>query len=124
MSCLGLYHVPSSLICFVYFMLCSIVSLKCFIFHLSFIFSFILHPSCIIFYPYSYILFFPSFLFIHLSIHDKKGGEYTKVYIEVFCHFYMTHVHILRWRNSTSCTFIEGESHMGDAYIKGRRHFL
>ena len=44
-----------------------------FLFRLSFIFSFILHPLCIIFYPCSYILFFSSFLLIHLSIRDKKG---------------------------------------------------
>ena len=124
-SCLGLYHVSSSLACCVYFMLCSIVSLKCFIFLLSFIFSFILHPSCIIFYPYSYpFFFFSSFLLIHLSIHNKKGREYTKVYTKMFRHFYMTHVHILKGRNSTSCTFIGGESHRGDAYTKGEKTFF
>ena len=123
-SCLGLYHVSSSLACCVYFMLCSIVSLKCFIFLLSFIFSFILHPSCIIFYPYSYPFFFPFFLLIHLSIHNKKGREYTKVYTKMFRHFYMTHVHILKGRNSTSCTFIGGESHRGDAYTKGEKTFF
>ena len=31
----------------------------------------------------------------------------------------MTHVHIHRGRNSTSCTFLGGESHRGDAYTKG-----
>ena len=31
-----------------------------FVFGLSFIFSFILHPSCIIFYPCLYLLFFPG----------------------------------------------------------------
>ena len=73
MSCLGLYHVLSSLACLVYFILCSIVSSRCFILCLSFIFSFILHLPCIICYPCSYLLFFPSLLLIHLSIRDKKG---------------------------------------------------
>ena len=54
-------------------MLCSIFYKDVFVFRLSFIFSFILHPSWIIFYPYSYILFFSFFLLIHLSIRDKKG---------------------------------------------------
>ena len=54
-------------------MLCSIFYKDVFVLHLSFIFSFILHPSWIIFYPYSYILFFPFFPLIHLSIRDKKG---------------------------------------------------
>ena len=116
MSCLGLYHIPSSLAYHVYFILCSIF-LDVFGFRLSFIFLFILHPSCIIFYPCSYLLFFPFFLLIHLSIHDKKE-EYTGEYTGVFRHFYMTHVHILRERNSTSCTFVGGKGHKGDAYIK------
>ena len=30
----------------------------------------------------------------------------------------MTHVHILWGRNSTSCTFVRGESHRRDAYTK------
>ena len=36
----------------------------------------------------------------------------------MFCHFYMTHVHILKGKYSTSCTFVEGESHKGDAHTK------
>ena len=36
----------------------------------------------------------------------------------------MTHVHTLRGSNSTSCTFIEGESHRGDAYTKGEKTFF
>ena len=80
-----------------------------------------LHPSCIIFYPCSYLLFFPFFLLIHLSIHDKKGGEYTREYTDVYRHFYMIHMHNLKGRNSTSCTFVGGESHRGDAYTKGQK---
>ena len=36
----------------------------------------------------------------------------------------MTHVHILRRRNSTSCTFVGGEIHRGDAYLKGEKIFF
>ena len=36
----------------------------------------------------------------------------------------MTHVHILRGSNSTSCTFVGGESHRGDAYTKGEKKFF
>ena len=36
----------------------------------------------------------------------------------MFRHFYMTHVHILRGRNSTSCIFVGGESLRQDAYTK------
>ena len=121
MSCLGLHHVPSSLACHVYFMLCSIVSLRCFIFCLSFIFSFILHPSCIItLLISSFISLLPLDSFVYSW---QKGGEYTWEYTEeytgLYRHFYMTHVHTLResrGSNSTSCTFVGGESHRGDAY--------
>ena len=47
----------------------------------------------------------------------QKGGEYTGVYR----YFYMTYVHILRGRNSTSCSFIRRESHWGNAYTKGEK---
>ena len=117
LSCLGLYHVPSSLACHVYSMLCSILMF------LSFVWVSFSHSSCTHHassFILIHILFFPSFLLIHLSIHNKKGREYT----EVFRHFYMTHVHILKGRNSTSCTFIGGESHKGDAYTKGEKTFF
>ena len=91
-----------------------------FVFCLSFIFSFILHPSCIIFYPCSYLIFFPFFFLIHLSIHDKKGESIPMC----FRHFYMTHVHILRGRNSTLCTFVGGESHRIDVYTKGEKTYF
>ena len=47
----------------------------------------------------------------------KKGSVY-------FRHFYMTHVHTLRGSNSTSCTFVGGENHRGDAYTKGEKTFF
>ena len=49
-----------------------------------------------------------------------KRGEYTGLYR----YFYMTHVHTLRGRNCTSCTFVGGESHRGDAYTKGEKAFF
>ena len=42
----------------------------------------------------------------------------------MYRHFYMTHVHILRGRNSISCTFIRQESHRGDAYSKEEKTFF
>ena len=36
----------------------------------------------------------------------------------------MARVHILRGRNYTSCTFIGGEIHRGDAYIKREKKFF
>ena len=93
-----------------------------FVFQLSFIFSFILHPSCILsLFISSFLSVLPLDSFIYLW---KKGGEYTEEYTGVFRHFYMTHVHILRGKISTSFTFIGGESHRGDAYTKGRRYFF
>ena len=92
-------------------------------FYLSFELHFLIHLAPIMHHLLSLFIsfFFPFFLLIHLSIHNKKGREYTKVYTKMFRHFYMTHVHILKGRNSTSCTFIGGESHRGDAYTKGEK---
>ena len=39
----------------------------------------------------------------------------------MYHHFYMTHVHILKGRNSTLCTFVGGESHKEDACTKGEK---
>ena len=112
---LSLYHVPSSLIyhvtlCFVAFFF------YVFVLCLSFIFSFILHPSCIIFYPCHIFSFPPSSWFICLFVTKRRS-----VY---FCHFYITLVHILRGRNSISRTFVGGESHRGDAYTKKEKTFF
>ena len=79
--------------------------LRCFILCLSFIFSFILHPSCILsLFISSFLSLLPLDSFVYSW---QKGGEYTGVYTKVFHHFYMTHVHILRRRNSISCTFVD-----------------
>ena len=54
----------------------------------------------------------------------QKRGEYTREYTSEYRHFYMHHVHILRGRNSTSCTFVGGESHRGDVHTKGEKTFF
>ena len=114
MLCLGLCHVPSSLTCHVYFMLCSILKI-----FLSFVWVLFSHSSCTLHVSSStlvYIFFFFSLLPFDSFVYSwQKGREYTRLYR----HFYMTHVRILRKRNSTSCTFVGGESHRGDAYTKG-----
>ena len=116
MSWLGLYFVSSSLACYIYFILCSIFDV--FVFRLSFIFSFILHPSCII--PLL-ISSFLSLVSLYSFVYSwQKGGEYT----EVYRHFHTTHVHILRKRNFNLCIFVGGESHRGDAYTKGEKTFF
>ena len=107
------------------FISCSIIlSMLC---SLCFVaYFFILHPSCIIFHPCSYLIFFPSFLLSYLSIRDKKGESIPES-IQVtglYRPFYMTHVHTLRGSNSTSCTFVGGENHRGDAYTKGEKTFF
>ena len=101
--------------------ICSIIlSMSCllyaFVLCLNFIFSFILHPSCII--PLlisSFLSLLPLDWFVYSW---QKGGEFTEKFTGVFRHVYMTHVHILRGRNSTSCTFIGRES------CRGRKHFF
>ena len=101
-------------------MLCSIF-FNVFVLCLSFIFSFILHPSCII--PLlisSFLSLIPLDCFVYSW---QKWGEYTGEYIGLYCNFYMTHVHTLRGSNSTSCTFVGGESYRGNAYTKGEKTF-
>jgi len=109
--------VTSSLVCHVYFMLCNI-----FLLFLSFIWVSFSHSSCIPHAP-SLPLFISSFLcFLPLDSFVypwQKREENTEEYIDVYRHFYMTHVHILRGRNSTLCTFVGVESH--DAYTKGEK---
>ena len=116
-SCLGIYHVSSSLTCHIYFMLCSIL-----FFCLSFELYFLIHYAPLM--HHILPLFISSFLsllpldsFFYLW---QKEGEYTGV----FHYFYMTHVHTLRGKNSTSCIFVGGESHRGDAYTKGEKTFF
>ena len=65
-----------------------------FVFRLSFIFSFILHPSCI-----AHIFFsFPPSSWLMCTVLGRG--------------------------NSTSCAFVGGENHRRDAYTKGEKTFL
>ena len=108
LSCLSLYLVPSSLACHVYFMFCSILFLRC----LPFIWALFFHSSCTphAFLPLFISFFFPSFLFIHLSICDKKGesilesiSESIVISLWLLCIFSVEKfyfVHICRRRNS------------------------
>ena len=51
---------------------------------------------------------------LNLNFEEKnKIYHYIREYTGVYRHFYMTHVHILRGRNSTSCTFVGEEIHRG-----------
>ena len=93
-------------------MFCSIF-LRCFC--LSFELHFLIHLAPLMhhlspLFISSFLSLFPLDSFVYLW---QKGGEY-----------FMTHVHILRGRNSTSCTFVGGEIHRGDAYIKGEKTFF
>ena len=121
MSWLGLYFVLSSLACYVYFILYSIFWCFC----VSFEFHFLIHLAPLMHNTLAHIFFFFSLLSLDLFVYSwQKGREYAREYIGVYRHFYMTHVHILRGRNSTSCTFVGGESHRGDAYTKGKKTYF
>ena len=107
-----------------FFTLCSIF-LKMF---LSFVWASFSHSSCIL-YASSFTLVHIFFFFFLLPLDSfvyswQKRRKYIIEYTGVFCHFYMTYVHILKGRNSTLCTFVRGEIHRGDAYIKGEKTFF
>ena len=72
LPCLGLYLVSSSLACHVYFILCNIVFLRCFVFCLSFIFSFILYPSCIFILVHIFFSFPRSFWPLCLFVSKRE----------------------------------------------------
>ena len=103
-------------------MLCSIF-LRCFC--LSFELHFLIHLAPLM--HHLSPLFVSSFLslipFDYFVYSWQKGGEYIGEYTSLYRHFYMTHVHTLRGSNSTSCTFLRGESYRGDAYTKGEKTF-
>ena len=68
----------------------------------EFHFPFMLYPICLLsLFTSSFLSLILLGLFVYLW---QKGREY--------CHFYFL------------CTFVGGESHRGDAYIKGRRHLF
>ena len=72
LPCLGLYLVSSSLACHVYFILCNIMFLRCFVFCLSFIFSFILYPSCIFILVHIFFSFPRSFWPLCLFVSKRE----------------------------------------------------
>ena len=118
LSCIGLYlflsqHVMFTL-CFVAFY---------FVLGLSFIFSFISHPSCIIIIVHTFISY-PRFSLTLCLFLTKQRRVYYREYTGVFCHFYMTFVYILRGRNSISHAHLQGERYsIGEMHIpRGRRH--
>ena len=119
LSCIGLYLISSSQ--HVMFTLCFVACY--FVLGLSFIFSFILHPSCIISIVHTFISCPRFFLTLCLFL-TKRGRVYSREYIGVFCHFYMTLVHILKGRNSISHAHLQGERYsIGEMHIpRGRRH--
>ena len=117
-SCLGLYFVSSSLACHVYFMLCSIF-FRCFVFWLSFIFSFILYPSCIIILVHIFFSF-PHFSWSLCLFVSKRG----RVYWKVLSFLYDSWSHSQGEKLYFLCTFVGRESLRGDAYTMGEDIFL
>ena len=127
-TCSCVYVIPRFISCSIILsMSCSLCFIAFYLFiyvfvlWLSFIFSFILHSSYII--PLlisSFLSFIPLDCFVYSW---QKGREYTGEYTGLYRHFYTTHVHTLRGSNSTSCTFVEGESYRGDAYTKREKTF-
>ena len=93
---------------------------------LSFVWASFFHSSCT---PYASLSLFISYFFSLLPLDSfvyswQKGREYTGVYTWVFRHFYMTYVHILKGKNSISCTFVGRESYKGDAYTKEEKTYF
>ena len=90
---------------------------------LTFIFSFISHPSCIIIIVHTFISY-PRFSLTLYLLLTKRGKVYSRKYTGVFCHFYTTLVHIFRGRNSISHAHLQGERYsVGEIHIpRGRRY--
>ena len=84
-----------------------------FVFDLSFIFSFILYPSCIIIIVCSFITCLGFSLTLCLFL-TKRGRVYSRKYTSEHCHFYITLVHIRKGR----------DYHKGNAYTKGDNTLL
>ena len=119
LSCIGLYLIFSSQN--VMFTLCFVA--LCFVLGLSFIFSFISHLLCIIIIVRSFISC-PRFSLTLCLFLTKRGRVYSREYTRVFCHFFMTLVHIFKGRNSISHAHLQGERYsIGEMHIpRGRRH--
>ena len=117
LSCISLYLVSSSQ--HIMFTLCFVA--LCFVLGLSFIFSFISHPSCIISIIRSFIscLCFSLTLCLFLT---KRGRVYFREYTEEFLSFlYDSYIH--PWgRNSISRAYLQGESYsIREMHIPRRR---
>ena len=118
LSCIVLYlifssqHVMSTL-CFVAFY---------FVLGLSFIFSFISHPSWIIIIFHTFI-FCPLISLTLCPFLTKRGRVYFLGYTEVFLSFlYDSCAHPQGEKFYFSCTFVGGEIFLwGDAYTKGEK---
>ena len=119
LSCIGLYLASSPQ--HVMFTLCFVAFY--FVFSLSFIFSFISHPSCIIIIVHTFI-FCPLFSLTLCLFLTKRGRVYSREYIrEFFSFLYDSCAHPQGEKFYFSCTFVGGEIfHKGDAYPRGRRH--
>ena len=115
LSCIGLYLTSSSL--HIMFTLCFVAFY--FVFGLSFIFSFILHPSCIIIIVHTFISC-PLFSLTLCLFLTKRGRVYSREYTGVFLSFlYDSCVHPQEEKFYFSCTFVGGEIfHRRDAYTK------
>ena len=118
LSCIGLYLISSSQ--HVIFTLCFVACY--FVLGLSFIFSFILHPSCIIIIVRSFIScpLFSLTLFLFLT---KRGRVYSGEHTRVFLSFlYDSCAHHQGEKFYFSCIFVGREIfHRRDAYNKGEK---
>ena len=118
LSCIGLYLVSSSQ--HVTFTLCFISF--CFVFCLSFIFSFIMHPLCII----TIVRTFISCLHFSLTLclfMTKRGVVFSREYTGEFLSFLHSFCAYPQGEKFYfSCTFVGGEIfHRGDTYTKGEQ---
>ena len=115
----------SILCCIILSMSCSLCFVAFFLrcFYLSFELHFLIYVAPLMHHLLPlFISSFLSLLPLDSFVYSwQKGGEYTREYTSVYRHVYIIHVHNLRGRNSTSCTFIKGESYKGDTYTKGEK---
>ena len=119
LSCLGLYLVSSF-----QHVMCTLCSVPlCFVLGLSFIFSFISHPSCIISIVHS-LISCPRFSLTLCLFLTKRRRVYSREYTEEFflSFLYDSCVHPQGEKFYFSCTFIRGKLfHRGYAYTKGEK---
>ena len=118
LSCIVLYFVSSSQ--HVMFTLCFVAF--CFVLGLSFIFSFILRPSCIIIIVRTFISC-PRFSLTLCLLLTKREREYSRVvYRRVLSFLFDSCAYSQGEKFYFSCTFVEREFfHGGDAYTKGEK---